>query len=213
MPVKKTTTKKVPIKPKDTRVFGKLIDKYENKSYDYGGRKIFKVETQLHILQEYCETTGCSYDIDIFNIDVSIVHRTIGVKISIYDKNHNLIRSGSGVSTRAAYEFEILVKDAATEATQTVAIGKALSLLGITLDGALYSKDEIEIFENNKKLDLANMKSKAIKLVGQLPEDLKTKIRKYDKLSATDIMSMVNLEDETIESLSKKIELIIASDK
>lgn len=197
-----------------------LCSKYKSEAFEVSTtkEKAFKVPTQMKILRELVQTSEqeLSYLIQPRFIDIGQAQRTVGVTVKIVDVARKAtLAEGFGISTRYTYTIESKVKDAATEVAQTIALGKALSVLGIySPDGAsTYTKDEMTLFEQTRdKVDPINLRSKAAQLISELDEDLKKRM-KIAGLTIDTILDLVDVTKSNSKQLTERVILFLETPK
>lgn len=188
-----------------------LCKKYADEAYMVSTtqEKAFRVSTQLKILRELVEQSAdMSYAIEPRFIDIGQAQRTVGLSVKLKSTlSGDTLLEGFGICSRYTYTLESKVKDATTEVAQTIALGKALSLMGINASeaSATYTKDEMTIFEKtNQKIDPVALKTKAASLVSELDEDLKKRMR-IANMGLDAVLDLVDVNETTVEQLTKRV--------
>lgn len=188
-----------------------LCKKYADEAYTVTTtqEKAFRVATQMKILKELVEQSAdMTYVIEPRFIDIGQASRTIGVTVKLKSTlSESILLEAFGICSRYTYTLESKVKDATTEVAQTIALGKALSLLGINASEAssTYTKDEMTIFEKtNQKIDPVALKTKAAALVSELDEDLKKRMR-IANMGLDAVLDLVDVNETTVEQLTKRV--------
>ncbi len=202
------------LKP-DYKILEEICSKYLKEAFNpVGGETSYRVQTQLKILREFCATTNKSFRIIPRFIDVGQATRTVGITVEVLNSSSEIVWESFGISTRYTFTLASKVKDAATEAAQTVALGKALSLLGITPNNNItYSAEEMELFENVKqKVDPQVIKAKAAELIAKLPEDYKKRMR-YANLGIDTILDIIDVERDDINTLIERLGALLENQK
>lgn len=187
-----------------------MCTKYADQAYGTStGEKAFKVATQLAMLKELVSGyADISYRIEPKFIDIGQARITVGVTVQIYKPETNaVILEAFGISSRYTYTIESKVKDATTEVAQTVALGKALSLMGFNASpaSATYTKDEMVVFEKiADKIDAVSLRTKAANLVNELDEELKKRMR-IAGVNLDIILDLVDVNNTTSDQLAKRV--------
>lgn len=187
-----------------------LCDKYKSEAYTVTTTKelAFKVSTQLKMLRELVESEEyLTYKIEPKFIDIGQAHRTVGISVQILGSASTVVAEAFGISTRYTYSIESKVKDATTEVAQTIALGKALSLLGFNASegSCTYTKDEMTVFEKAvDKIDPVALRTKAAQYISELDEDLKKRMR-VASMNIDIILDLVDIQNTTLDQLTKRI--------
>lgn len=211
MAVKKSeqSTKKEEVDNRPSyKTLQELCAKYakESSTPEIGGSKVFRVNTQMTILREFCSLHNYTYKIIPKFIDVSSSIRTVGVSVQIIDSFKDVLWETFGVSSRYTYTLSSKIKDAAMEVAQTVATGKALAMIGITPDVfTACSAEELELFSSiQQKVDPQILRAKATELIAKLPEEYKKRAR-YANLNLDDMMDLIDVEKDDVNVLIERI--------
>jgi hypothetical protein len=173
---------------------------------EIGGNKVFRVNTQMTILREFCSLHNYTYKIIPKFIDVAPSVRTVAVTVQIIDSFKEVLWETFGVSSRYTYTLSSKIKDAAMEVAQTVATGKALAMIGISPEEFVAcSAEELELFSSiQQKVDPQILRAKASELIAKLPEEYKKRAR-YANLSLDDMMDLIDVEKDDINILIERL--------
>jgi hypothetical protein len=210
MAVKKSLEKKpLDVRPSYTSL-EELCKKYSHEAYvpsGTSGDKVFRVNTMMKILREFCSLHNYTYSIIPRFIDVSNAVRTVAVSVEVRDSEGTTIWETFGVASRYTYTLSSKIKDAAIEVAQTVATGKALVMLGITpVDNFVtYSMEELELHNSIKqKVDPQILRAKAAELIAQLPEEFKKRAR-YANIGIDTVLDLIDVEKDSVDVLAERL--------
>lgn len=193
-PVKKEKKETTEVESHEGIDFTHYISKYLEKAYtsQMSNQKHFSVPIQMTILREFCRDRGYSFTIET-NPQIGNLAHNVTNTISLLDKKGTLIARASGTSTKYAFNFAPMVREAATEIADTISTGRALAKLGITPDGSFTSEEENVLFQfmrDNSSITEKHMTHTANLFAG-LPMEVKNLI-KQKNLSVKDFVSFVD---------------------
>lgn len=184
-------------------VFANAEKAYTSKT----GEKSLRVSTQMSIFLEVCETLGLGYRITPKFISTHPIEKTVCVSVSVHDANGLVLFETFGTSTRHCFSLEESYRNSVIERAETIALGKALAKLGITL-GAMHSMDEIQdSIEVQDTINEASsvVRTKLASFMTLLPEDLKKKIAQYD-IKSRELISLISSPKDTIDQFTERLE-------
>jgi len=184
------------------------LDNPDNVYTDSNGKQHLYADAQLSILRNYCNLNNYRYSIYIDAFDVSIGYKTVQVRVILkHAHTGEIISEVAGISTRNTMTLPSSIKDAATEAAYTIAIGKALAIMGIHGNRAYVSSEEIALFEKSKEVDVHEIKTHTIRLISKLPESVKQDMKKANLTSYRIFQDIIDIDttSEQFENIVNKL--------
>jgi hypothetical protein len=174
--------------------FTEQINKYIGGAYESQAtkQKHFSVPVQMKILREFCKDNKVTPVVKIEASVNNLVHSVVAT-IEVLYPDGNLVGRASGASSKYAFNYAAMSREAATEIADTVATGRALAKLGITPDGTFTSEEENIVFQYMK--DNSSITERLLthtaNLFAGLPIDMKNAIKEKG-LQLKDLQGLVD---------------------
>jgi hypothetical protein len=173
--------------------FTDLINEENPKAYaSQTGSKHFTVPTQMRILRQFCAKNKCTFRIRSVPTISALTH-TVTTTVMIIGSNGMTIAEASSSSTKYAFNYAPMMREAATEIADTVSTGRALAKLGISPDGAFTSAEENVIFQFMK--DNSSITEKQITHAANLFAGLSLEVKNMVKEKGQQITDLLSLVD------------------
>ena len=175
--------------------FAPYIKKYLKLAYKSASSdwEDFPAGVKMMILREATRDWGWRYSIFLQEHMVTSTYHKVSISVSLMDNKNTEVASTVGVSTQYMFDFVRGAKSSCSERAQTIALGKALSMLGIAVNSNMFSADEMLVFETMKDFDAKAQIDDLSRRVQALPEDFKKAIN----IKGLKIRDMLSIYDES----------------